>query len=265
MIDEVKSGAQEMLAAGKEAVTARLASPVVGPFVVSWIICNYRFLLVLLSDADYRVKFAYFDRHFSPIADYLSGDGLLYPVIGASIYIFGAKYLAEIVNHWDNFMDRRRRFSDLKSKGKSPLTEAESFELRNELEEKANALRTSSQEVRKRSVLIAALKAALYEEQNSLRNFIISQEFALTPLSGTQRYALLRFNEGGQVVVRESASKVLLSAQSWDMRGKGLSLFDEDGGEVCEMRFEARKARFVVKLSQAESELALVGTVVDRL
>lgn len=96
----MSEGVVDILRDIKDAVTNRLANPLVGSFMVSWIVWNFRALFVLLSSRDVEWKLKYLDETLYPTwerAAFLIFGG---PFISSLTYIFVLPPLAAVIHRW---------------------------------------------------------------------------------------------------------------------------------------------------------------------
>lgn len=120
----------------------RLNSPLIYSFLISWCIWNYRFIVVLFSDATVSQTFQLIDDVIYPSKIIFISKAFLGPLISALIFIFAYPYPAKFIY---TFVRKRQR--DLleiarQIDNETPLTKEESKKVRLEmavLEEELNA------------------------------------------------------------------------------------------------------------------------------
>lgn len=110
----------------------RASSPLLGAFVISWGIWNYRFLLVLSSSLSIEEKFSYIDtKIFCDTYTFLLYGGI-YPVLTALLFIFAYPYPAKWVYEYSR--NRQRELKEIRQKidDETPLTKEESRNIKRE-------------------------------------------------------------------------------------------------------------------------------------
>jgi hypothetical protein len=120
----------------------RLNSPFIYSFIISWCIWNYRFLIVLFSDATVLQTFQLIDNVIYPNIIILLGKGFLAPFISTLIYVFGYPYPAKLIYSFVRKKQRELLEIARQIDNETPLTKEESKKVRLEmaaLEEELNA------------------------------------------------------------------------------------------------------------------------------
>lgn len=123
-------------------LSERLTSPLLGAFVVSWAIWNFRFLLVILSSADIDQKLNLLDSVvFSHYQDVLL-RGIVGPIVTALAWIFVYPYPSKYV--YEFARKRQRELLDIRRaiEDETPLTIEDTRKFRREFaikEEDLNA------------------------------------------------------------------------------------------------------------------------------
>jgi len=87
----------EILKSAKAQISERIASPLIGSFVISWCLWNYKFLVILFSSASVSQTFALIDKIAFPTFWALVLNGILLPILTAVAYIFAYPYPAKYV------------------------------------------------------------------------------------------------------------------------------------------------------------------------
>lgn len=88
---------EDLFSSIKQVISERLASPLVGSFVVAWILWNYRFLVILLSDASVTQTFKMIESIAFPNTWTLVFRGVFLPLTAALLYVFAYPYPARFV------------------------------------------------------------------------------------------------------------------------------------------------------------------------
>lgn len=88
---------EEVLNSAKTTLLERLASPLFGSFAVAWCAWNYRFLVVLFSDASVTTTFELIDTVAFPTPWSVAVKGFFLPMISTLVYVFVYPYPAKLV------------------------------------------------------------------------------------------------------------------------------------------------------------------------
>lgn len=136
---------QDYINSFKAHLYERTASPLLGSFVFYWIICNYKFIVILI-DGDMKanekfelIKTIYpqniwipwegFEIHYSTIL----GNGFLLPLLISLLYIFISPFPSKwIYKFWKN---KQREILEIKQKidDETPLTKEQSRKIRQDI------------------------------------------------------------------------------------------------------------------------------------
>lgn len=100
-------------------VDERLSSPLVSSFVIAWALINYKFFVILVSDASITQTFELIRQICFPDWQAYLLKGLVYPLMAAALYIFALPYPSQFVyEHWRKHLqktnDIRIRYEDQK-------------------------------------------------------------------------------------------------------------------------------------------------------
>ena len=87
---------RELLDSLKIHVRDRVANPLYVAFVISWIVYNYRFLMVMVGEGTWREKIAFIDSTLYPSPEHTFHRGFVYPLLTAVLFIV----LAPFVRRW---------------------------------------------------------------------------------------------------------------------------------------------------------------------
>ena len=69
-------------------VQERIQSPLSGAFIISWVITNYQFILVVFSDMDIERKLNFIHETLYPLCSFMTYNNLvIQPFLAASLYI----------------------------------------------------------------------------------------------------------------------------------------------------------------------------------
>jgi hypothetical protein len=104
----------ELIDSIKQTIGERLSSPLLSSFIFSWCLWNWKFLVILFSDADVSVTFALIDKYSFPERYDYYLHGLLYPLGSAGLFVFGYPYIEIIVYGFR--LQRQKIADDLKKR-----------------------------------------------------------------------------------------------------------------------------------------------------
>lgn len=101
-------------------VAERMSNPLGISFVISWVIINYRFFIVLFSEMDVLEKFSYFESvHFHEWGAIFYG--VLYPFVAAVAYVFAFPHVSKFVYRYWAEQQNRIRGVMADAEGTSPI------------------------------------------------------------------------------------------------------------------------------------------------
>ncbi|RZO86385.1 MAG: DUF1413 domain-containing protein [Oceanococcus sp.] len=163
---------QDILQSIKAYLYDRATSPLMGGFIISWSIWNYRFFLVLLAGGDFtpEQKFQAIERLFPtvivPIGSFslpICGElihGLIIPALITAAYLYGYPLLAAPV--YEHSLRRQQKLRAIKQKeeGQRLLSVEESRELYRRLAEMEEKYETETDKYRKQ---VSALNKTIQE------------------------------------------------------------------------------------------------------
>lgn len=160
---------EEIIKSAQSHINERLSSPLMGSFVVSWSLWNYKFFVILFSSATVTQTFKMIDAYIFPNSWTLMLRGVLFPVLTATAYIFLYPYPAKFVYGFTR--RRQKEINDLRQKieDETPLTLEESRTIRAEVTRIENE---HSQEIDRKNREIDRLKNEIKEHQ-SLQTAIV--------------------------------------------------------------------------------------------
>lgn len=269
MIDEAKEAGKELLAATKETAVARLASPVLGPFLLSWALCNYRVFFILFSGESIDSRFDRVDRLFSPLADWAKGPGFAWPAAITLGYILVLPWIVELVHRWNLWMKRRLRETELRSTDVQLLTRQESnlrvAQMRI-LDEKLRRLEARESIARKSGLrwqlmAIADSDSPVSEIQSTQCAFLMSGQFNFRERRAGPPLSIITFLDDNGAFFSSEFLQGRLSVTGWRLSGLTLVLEDPDNVEVG--RFEFNHHRGLFEGFLGESELLMEHSELD--
>lgn len=264
MAQGVKDGIGEIVTAGKEQVVSRLSNPVVGPFLLSWALCNYRVFFTLFSGESLKDRFAAVDRLTAPLTDYLLGPGLLTPLVITLGYIFVVPVVVEGVLRWNLKMGRRQKAAEQRSEGLELLTKDESKYLRALRVEKDRQVR-ELQELLKveranltgwRAMVKGAAPNAGGSSDQSLISFLLSQEFEVFEANSVSRpIASLFLYEGGTAHGEDIMVGYSRHIDRWSVTNGSLTFRDGKGNVTGRLSFLPDRGVVLGKIQNDSVEL----------
>lgn len=224
----------------KTTAASRLNSPLIGAYLVSWLLWNHRMILTLLSGLPLDQRFHYIDEVLYPTVQTFTFYHLIGPALSTAFYIFLMPWPTEWVYRWNLYRKHRLRQAELRAEGHRLLTEEESVELQKKigelratLAEMRNDLTQDRRKIRAlRIKTIGGRKGADIERINS--EYITSQPFKIRAGRGDlKENAIIRFNRDHSVDVDGYRN------MRWHFSGNDLHLFDaeQEHGALGSVKF----------------------------
>jgi hypothetical protein len=123
----------EIMQSMKAHLYDRAVSPLMGSFIVSWAVWNYKFILIFMSGLDATEKFKIIDTLLFPTWTQVALQGSIYPLITALAYLYIYPHPAKKVFEYSR--GQQKDISDIKKKieRESLLTVNESRAIRGEI------------------------------------------------------------------------------------------------------------------------------------
>jgi len=111
----------------------RATSPLFGTFAVSWVLWNYKFVVIVFSSMEAHEKFYYISAFIYPSTQAFLLSGLLYPLLTTLAFIFLYPYPAKFVYSFTR--QRQKELKEIKQQieDETPLTHEESRKLRRDM------------------------------------------------------------------------------------------------------------------------------------
>lgn len=215
----------EILASAKDSLLERLSSPLLGSFVLSWCAWNYKFLVILFSDASVTQTFKLIENIAFPTLSSVILNGILLPLGSALAYIFLYPYPAKFIY---GFTQRRQKeINDIKKKiaDETPLTIEESRLIREEFRERD---RKSQEQIDKLTQELSRLQSSK-ARSNKSEKVLANTANALYPkeITESQLSILKRIEEAGG---RMAESQIISGAVDKKVK------VEFDLGELVEMK-----------------------------
>lgn len=121
---------KELSASVRDYLRDRTSNPIYGAFVVSWVVLNFRVLLVVFGDGSARDKIQYLDERLYPAPQHWAWYGFGYPLLLATLFVVASPF----VRRWVTLFLRRRENETLtamlKVEGETPLSREQADLLR---------------------------------------------------------------------------------------------------------------------------------------
>ncbi|MFA6139009.1 MAG: hypothetical protein WC667_13120 [Sulfurimonas sp.] len=160
-----------------DTINERISSPLIGGFIISWILWNYKTIFVLLSTKNVEDKFSYIDYVLYHDWLHFTFQGLILPLLTSIVFIFIFPYPEKwIYTFW---YGHKKKLNDDKQKidDKKLLSEEESRDIRRKhlkLEIEFN------KEIDEKDTEIKHLKEIIAEnEKNSVENKTVEEDMEL--------------------------------------------------------------------------------------
>lgn len=123
----------EILKSIKAQLYDRAVSPLMGSFIISWGIWNYKFLLLVISGVTITEKYRIIDEVLFGTWQQIYLRGALYPIITSLVYLYAYPYPSKYVFEFSR--NRQKEISDIKRRieDETLLTAKESRSIRREI------------------------------------------------------------------------------------------------------------------------------------
>ncbi len=121
---------EDILQSAKQTALERLSSPLLGSFLLSWLVWNWKFLVILFSENSVTTTFDLVNTLAFPDKTTLFLKGFFYPLLSSLAYVFLYPYPARFVYAFT--LKRQRELNAIKQRttDETLLTEKESRQLR---------------------------------------------------------------------------------------------------------------------------------------
>lgn len=162
-------------------IEERLSSPLLSTFIISWCLWNYRFLVILLSDASVSTTFRLIDTVAFPSTTDLLLKGLALPLATTVLYIYAYPYPSKAV--YDAWRRQQQELNKIKQRydDQQPLTIEESRQLRAERLALEDQLVKAQDDIRKARDDIAGYQRQLLEVQQTVGQDAAGQPIRVRP------------------------------------------------------------------------------------
>ncbi|WP_313250165.1 hypothetical protein [Stenotrophomonas acidaminiphila] len=251
MSDEASSTFSMLKEEAKASLRARLDSPFLGAFIISWLVWNHRLVFVLFSSMDVDKKFRYVDEILYPTATYSLWMNIGGPLISVLVYIFLLPWVTELVYEWNLSRARRLKQAERRSADEALLSYEESMTYRRVREQNQKQIENMRQENQliKRKLAGWQARATVLqgceEAPDALKRYLVSQEFAAS--NGRREKPLYRgkieFSNDGTLLC--TVVGFWWGAQTWSLQGNELTMWDGQEGEIISFEFDAAEGAFL--------------------
>ncbi|MFQ3230867.1 hypothetical protein [Reinekea sp.] len=182
---------KEILTSVRAQLYERAVSPLMGSFVISWLLWNYKIILVLFSDLDLHETIKYIEITLYPTWNDFLPTGVLFPLISALAYIFIYPYPARWVFRFTQTQQTINSNLKKEIEGKTLLTEDEARKLRlkiNELErEFESIIEEKNQEISDLKTELQSPNELSPAKQGVLSEISINNEIKQGDLDGIKK------------------------------------------------------------------------------
>lgn len=217
---------QEFLSGMRNVLSERLVSPLMPAFVISWLVLNYRFVVIVFSDESLPSKLTLIDTVLFPTWTDVLLRGFVIPLAAALIYIFAYPYPARWVYGFALSRQRELREARQRAENARVLTVEESQRLRTYYYDRERALQKQEQdrleEIEQLRAKIAELEKPKRQNATALiQDYVVQPPPTDLPLSELHAKALgaLSFAENdGHLVTDESDFQKILGKDATDVK-----------------------------------------------
>jgi hypothetical protein len=143
----------------------RFFSPLSFAFLVSWLVWNYKFVLVFFSDMKPYVKFSYISGQVYPDLFTSLFVGLLGPLITSLFYVIVYPFITHLIMGVTNWHARRIEIRRQESENETPMSEESARAFRKEQYERVNKLERSLDD---NIELVRGLKGAAIQAESKI-------------------------------------------------------------------------------------------------
>lgn len=237
MSDDPVEEIRDLGAGVKAEFLSRLRSPLVGAFVISWLLWNHRVLFVLFSDMKVGKRFDFIDTDlFSSSADFWLWN-TVWPLLSAVGYIFIVPLATRGVHRWNLWQRRLLREDDLRSERLEVIPVAEAKKLKLLLEGRRSQIevfKSDMEKLRLRVVQLAAMHACAKNreaerEHQELREYLTSRSFIMWKVAGTTALSRHSFGtDAGIISVALQKRTGAADADGWNLVATKLQLLVKD-------------------------------------
>lgn len=251
MSDSPAEGIRDLGEGVKAEFLSRLRSPLVGAFVISWLLWNHRVLFVLFSDMKVGKKFAFIDMDlFSSAADFWLSN-TLWPLLSAGAYIFVVPWATRGVHRWNLWHQRLLHEDDLRSEGLKVLPVGEATKLRalaSERRTQVEKLKDEVEELGARMTQLAAMHACAQSRDPGqaypeLADYVNSRPFVMWGDVSHKPLSRHEFSADGGLISYAVNRGAASDADGWELDGASLRLLQKNELQ-CELLFDSSDGVF---------------------
>jgi hypothetical protein len=233
MADSPVEGIRDLSEGVKAEFLSRMRSPLVGAFVLSWMVWNHRVLFVLFSDMKVGKKFDFIDIDLYPsLADFWIMNAL-WPSLSAIGYIFLVPPFTRLVHRWNLYRRRLSHEDEVRSEGLKVLPVEEGKRLRELASEKRMEAEALKREVAGLGLEMIKLRAmhscCQYPEvgrsRPELADYLVSRSFVMWSVVKNTAISRHDFGVDGALVSFEINKGYIGGADGWELVETTLRLF----------------------------------------
>lgn len=141
----------------------RTSSPLLGSFLASWCFWNYKFLVILFSDASVTKTFSMIEQICFPSWWEIMGFGVFGPIVTAIAYIYVYPIPAKLV--YEHSLQRQKEVAEIRQRieDETPLTYKQYRQIRQNM---SAQVEEHYKEIERRDLEIARLKSEIENHRN---------------------------------------------------------------------------------------------------
>jgi hypothetical protein len=167
-------------------VKARIANPLYVGYAFAWLILNFRLVLVLVGEGNWRDKIAYIDNSLYPKAWHWAWYGFGYPLTLALLFVVCSPFVYRWVTVFLRSREKATVSLLLEIAGETPLPQAAAGQLRKSLLAERQLRVDSERAAEERVAELNAQIDTLLERNKAQEGEIQTLRIATGDLSGTQ-------------------------------------------------------------------------------
>lgn len=170
-------------------VKERVSSPLAGPFIVSWVVINYKALIVLFSDMKPWVKFGYISNHIWTDWEQTLYLCVGYPLLAALLYILVYPIPLRLVMHASGWHERTTKSLKIKLAMEVPVAREELLEERKRFQDEIDGLQERLDRTTKALQFLRTEKADYDGQLRSVRKELETKDASIAEINA-------KLNEG---------------------------------------------------------------------
>lgn len=236
---------KELILPFKDVIAKRFVSPLTISYLIAWIVCNYKLVLIILSNNKVSIIFRMIGElgfESQPLKSYLVCFGI--PLVTSLVYIFGYERLAQWVQLKKLSRDIKHENDLTKEVGKKSISEQEKAEL---IAEILATRDEAKKQVSERDLKINDLEKAILQLRQGKEN--PKKEKGLGFISDHEFRILAALNKSNRATISQLRSlDAFINKTNLDMQ-QDLNLLKMNGAVIEEKRFSDQPPEY--SLSEA--------------